>query len=91
MVLVFHPDSPEEVGAKTSEENRKVLISEVVKGSAKVNGFFAGKDGRMIVSLPEESEAQKLRNGGVPGFVEKQPRTVTPRIVLTDVPREYGV
>ena len=53
VVLVFHPNSPKGEVAKTSEENREVLISEVVKGSGKVNGIFAGKDGRVIGRVPD--------------------------------------
>jgi hypothetical protein len=90
VVLVFHPDPPEGEGVKTSEENRKVLISEVVKGAAKISGVFAGKGGRVIVRVPDQSEAKKIRESGVSGFIEKPPRTVTPRIILTGVPREYG-
>ena len=57
VVLVFHPNSLEGEGAKISEENHKVLKSEVVKGSGKVNGIFVGKDGRVIVRVPDQSEA----------------------------------
>lgn len=70
-------------GSASSAETKTALLSDIVKSGARLEGVYAGKDGRVIIRGENKAELDKLK---LEGYTVREPVTVHPKMCIYDVP-----